>query len=182
MILHSLGPSFIKAHSAVLCVAAGLFFGTAAPASAADEATIRLKGEIPVKCEIGIGQSGKDEETLRFEVYKDETIEEALRVDCNLPVAMSVRATEGALIRQTEDGDGNVSRSEIDYSVALEFPSMGRVGPYNGDDLVSGVSFDSGDIVMFDEMGKLQMFFTAADDLPAGNYTEQLSITVRPIE
>ncbi len=181
MFLQSSTPIFRTARVPGV-LAAVLFLLIAAPARSADEATIRLQGMIPVKCEIGIGADARDSAAMQFEVYKNQTLEEALRLDCNLPVAVSVRATEGALVRQTEDNDGNVTRSEIGYALSVDFPSIGRAGPYNGADLVSGVSFDSGDVVLFDEMGKLEMSFTAAEGLPAGAYTERLSFTVRPIE
>jgi hypothetical protein len=165
---------------ALLAVAVAVAWATAA--RAADEASLMITGFVPTVCEVEFG----DVETLRLDgldAAQSGTLEARLGVACNVPLIGEIRAERGGLVNDRAPvslGDGGVA--EIEYSLALDFPSLGLVGPFQSDALVAGVSFGSGGRVLFDEEAEMRIVYDTAGPLYAGTYADTVRVTVEPVE
>ena len=156
---------------------------TVEPAVAADEATLLLRGVVPTRCEVTIGNVEGLAELSDFELVGSQRLEESLEISCNLPLVATVQAENGGLVNETARQNslqGGVS--EVEYELSIFLPSLGNIGPFSSDSLVPGQSFDSGNVVLFDDQGRIYVDFDAGGALYAGEFSDTIRIAVRPVE
>ena len=167
----------------VVVALAAMPSATAATAVAADEATLLLRGVVPTRCEVTIGNVEGLAELSDFDLVGSQRLEESLEISCNLPLIATVQAENGGLVNEAaRQNNLQGGASEVEYELSIFLPSLGDIGPFSSDSLVAGQSFDSGNTVLFDDRGRIYVDFDADGALYAGEFSDTIRIAVRPVE
>lgn len=135
------------------------------------ELTIKVKGYISQRCEIEV--TPVDGNQIRFNhQYKSKAY---LNIDCNLPMALTIKADHGAL----KHDDGHHSELNADYQANIEIEKIGLAATISGRELQQGVTLTTGKQIPFMTQGLL----TVSLDNPltmAGRYRDVLHLEVTP--
>lgn len=154
----------------------------APPLLAAQEATLFVTGVVPTICEVAFGENANP--TLSdFDPRATSTLRAMVTVDCNVPMLGEVSSANGGLINQVAvAGAYTGGINEVEYTIEIDFPSLPLVGPFESDSLVNGITFDSGQTVLFEETATVRINLKTADRLYAGDYSDTLTFRVEPLE
>lgn len=154
----------------------------AVSADAADEASLLITGKVAPVCRVEIG--GEKAATLSgIDLSQSGRGAVEVGVLCNVPLKGIITAEHGGLVNMQARAAGYVGGvDEIEYTVEVEFPTLGVFGPFDSDSLVAGQQFDTGNTVIFEATGTLRLEYQVAGQLYPGTYSETLRLKVVPIE
>ncbi|MGB1236728.1 MAG: hypothetical protein ACPG4U_00880 [Pseudomonadales bacterium] len=149
------------------------------------ELQIHLRGTISERCEIeALPYHGAH---MDFSTRIENSA--ALKIDCNLPMALHVRSERGALVSDSIKGGDkrqinhhrppSQQRHYRTYAAHIEIEKLGFRMRANSRDLYRGMRFNTGPTIPFDTQGLLTVRLDAPL-LYAGTYKDVLHIEVSP--
>ena len=137
-----------------------------------------IAGKIDPRCEFTqfstseLDFSVQDSGTLSFEIY------------CNLAMSVTLESRNGAMLHEALSSRlGRSAEYERVYDAVLSLASGGFTWETNSIEMQDGAVFSTGDAVVFDTTGKLDITLresVAGLKSPAGEYKDTISITLAP--
>ena len=154
-----------------------LFLGMTGASLAQDSAVVMdLQGEIEPRCEFTQYNSSE----VDFSINNDATIN--FTVYCNMAMTINLTSKNGALLNENLAARfGRLDEFLREYDAVLTLENSGFERTASSAEMQDGVTFSTGDDVVFDTLGALEIQLrTAVAGGHAGRYTDVISIAVSP--
>lgn len=159
-------------------VSAAAMFGQGALLAQDSSLDMDIAGQIDPRCEFTqfstneLDFSAQDSGTLSFEIY------------CNLAMSVTLESRNGAMLHEAMSSRlGRSPEYERVYDAVLSLASGGFSWDTNSIEMQDGAVFSTGDTVVFDTSGKLDITLResiAGLKSHAGEYNDTISITLSP--
>lgn len=153
-------------------------FGTAAAVAQDASLEMDLAGHIDPRCEFtqfastAVDFSVRDDASIEFDLY------------CNLAMTITVESRNGALLHEAlASRVGRSAEHERVYDATLSLAAGDFSWQTDSVQMLGGVSFSTGDAVVFDTRGSLAISLRepiAGVESHAGDYADTVGITLSP--
>ena len=138
---------------------------------------IRMVSNVDQVCEIDL--DGFVYLTYTIDVSKDNFIQAGANIDCNVPYAMSVQASNGGF-RSDKAGLPGYTGGTDEVEYTLDVSTDAGDNSFNSNDLTTSQALLSSGTPSFGDDGYITVSWDAGSNLYAGTYEDTVTFTITP--